>query len=108
VTYIAPNSIQARDIAHFIHPQPDLVRHEQEGPVVISPGRGIYVYDESGRECSEGAAERNIKKHVLILRVFGNRIALSPPVIITESEVDELVSRLRDALDDTLVEIETG
>lgn len=52
--------------------------------------------------------ERNFKKHALILRVIGNRIALSPPVIITESEVDELVSRLGDALDDTLAEIETG
>ena len=56
MTYIAPNSVHARDIAHFIHPQTDLVRHEQEGPVVISRGRGIYVYDESGREYLEGAA----------------------------------------------------
>ena len=52
--------------------------------------------------------ERNFKKHALILRVIGTRIALSPPVIITESEVDELVSRLGDALDDTLAEIATG
>ena len=56
MTYIAPNSVHARDIAHFIHPQTGLVRHEQEGPVVISRGRGIYVYDESGREYLEGAA----------------------------------------------------
>jgi len=56
VTYIAPNSVHARDIAHFIHPQTDLVRHEQEGPIVISRGNGIYVYDESGREYLEGAA----------------------------------------------------
>ena len=54
MTYIAPNSVHARDIAHFIHPQTGLVRHEQEGPVVISRGRGIYVYDESGREYLEG------------------------------------------------------
>ena len=43
MTYIAPNSICARDIAHFSHPQTDLMRHEQEGPVVISRGNGIYV-----------------------------------------------------------------
>ena len=62
----------------------------------------------SAASVREGAGERNFKKHALILRVIGNRIALSPPVIITESEVDELVSRLGDALDDTLAEIETG
>lgn len=56
MTYIAANSIHARDIAHFIHPQTDLVRHEQEGPVALSRGKGIYVYDENGREYLEGAA----------------------------------------------------
>jgi len=35
--------------------------------------------------------ERNLKKHALILRQIGNRIGLSPPVVITESEVDDLV-----------------
>jgi 4-aminobutyrate---pyruvate transaminase len=52
--------------------------------------------------------KRNLKKHALILRQIGNRIALSPPVIITESEVDELVARLGRALDDTLAELRTG
>jgi 4-aminobutyrate--pyruvate transaminase len=32
------------------------VRHEQEGPVVLSRGKRIYVYDENGREYLEGAA----------------------------------------------------
>ncbi len=55
-----------------------------------------------------GIIERNLRKHALILRQIGNRIALSPPVIITESEVDALVSRLGRALDDTLAEVTTG
>ena len=49
--------------------------------------------------------ERNLKKHALILRVIGNRIALSPPVIITEGEVDEMVARLERALDNTAAEL---
>ena len=53
---IAPNSLQARDIAHFIHPQTNLVEHEEKGPVVITRGNGIYVYDDDGREYLEGAA----------------------------------------------------
>ncbi len=52
----APNSIQARDIAHFIHSQTNLARHEAEGPVVITRGKGIYVYDDSGREFMDAAA----------------------------------------------------
>jgi 4-aminobutyrate---pyruvate transaminase len=56
MTYIAPNSIHARDIAHFIHPQTNLAQHLEQGPVVMSRGQSIYVYDEDGREYLEGAA----------------------------------------------------
>jgi adenosylmethionine-8-amino-7-oxononanoate aminotransferase len=44
------------------------------------------------------------RKHDLILRVIGNRLALSPPLIITPSEIDELLLRLRRTLDDTAAE----
>ena len=44
---------------------------------------------------------RNANKHGLILRLVGNRIAFSPPLIISEAEVREMVRRLRSALDDT-------
>jgi 4-aminobutyrate--pyruvate transaminase len=40
------------------------------------------------------------RKHGLVVRVIGNRIALSPPLIITDAEVDELLLRLRRTLDD--------
>lgn len=43
----------------------------------------------------------NLKKHGLILRLIGNRIAFSPPLIISESEIGEMASRLQSALDDT-------
>jgi 4-aminobutyrate--pyruvate transaminase len=43
----------------------------------------------------------NAKKHGLILRLVGNRIAFSPPLIISEAEIREMVRRLRSALDDT-------
>ena len=49
--------------------------------------------------------ELNLKKHALILRQIGNRIALSPPVVITQSEIDELVLRLGEALDDTAAKL---
>ena len=42
MTHVAPNSVQARDIASIVHPQTDLVQHLEQGPVVISRGQGIY------------------------------------------------------------------
>jgi adenosylmethionine-8-amino-7-oxononanoate aminotransferase len=38
--------------------------------------------------------------HGLISRPLGDSLALSPPLIIVESEIDELVERFRRGLDD--------
>ncbi|MBO0906239.1 aminotransferase [Jiella sonneratiae] len=43
--------------------------------------------------------------HGLITRLIGNRIALSPPQIITEAETREMFARLRHALDDVAAEL---
>src|SRR6516164_8202769 len=56
MTYLAPNSVQARDIASIVHPQTDLARHLEEGPVVISRGQGIYVWDDAGNRFIDAAA----------------------------------------------------
>ena len=56
MTYVAPNSVQARDIASLVHPQTNLATHLEEGPVVISRGQGIYVWDDSGQLFLDGAA----------------------------------------------------
>ncbi|MBI4638472.1 MAG: aspartate aminotransferase family protein [Candidatus Rokubacteria bacterium] len=45
-----------RDVAYQLHPFTNLQRHEAEGPLVITSGKGIYVYDEAGREYIEGLA----------------------------------------------------
>lgn len=44
------------DVAHFIHGYTNLVRHRRTGPHIITRGKGIYVYDEQGREYIEAAA----------------------------------------------------
>lgn len=41
------------------------------------------------------------QQHGLIVRAIGDVVALCPPLIITEEQVEELVARLRRALDDT-------
>ncbi len=49
--------------------------------------------------------DKHAKRHGLILRVVGNRIAFSPPLIITEAEVVELAKRVRATLDDVHAEV---
>ena len=41
------NSAASRDIAYHLHPYTNLSKHESEGPLVITEGKGIHVY---GRE----------------------------------------------------------
>ena len=45
-----------RDIAYQLHPFTNLGRHESEGPLVITRGKGVYVTDESGRDYLEAMA----------------------------------------------------
>ncbi len=50
------NSAAARDIATVLHPYTDLEAHQQAGPVVISHGKGVRVWDEAGKEYIESVA----------------------------------------------------
>ena len=50
------NSARARDIAYYLHPYTNLKVHEKEGPLVITKGKGIYVYDKNGKAYIEGLA----------------------------------------------------
>jgi 4-aminobutyrate--pyruvate transaminase len=40
---VRPNSAAARDIASYLHPYTNARKHEAEGPLVITEGKGIYV-----------------------------------------------------------------
>ena len=45
-----------RDIAHHLHPYTQLRQLEQDGPLVITGGDGVFVIDEHGRRYLEGMA----------------------------------------------------
>jgi 4-aminobutyrate--pyruvate transaminase len=49
-----PNSLAARDIAHHLHPYTNAVQHEADGPLILTSGKGIYVFDENGKSYVEG------------------------------------------------------
>jgi 4-aminobutyrate--pyruvate transaminase len=51
-----PNSAAGRDVAYHLHPYTNLKRQEADGPLVITEGKGVRVYDEGGKEYIEGMA----------------------------------------------------
>jgi 4-aminobutyrate--pyruvate transaminase len=114
-----------------IYEETDIVGHVQQvGPHLIAGMRRLadhplvghvngvgliagleLVADKATRrpfpaEVNVGAvADRMARRHGLILRVIGNRLAFSPPLIITRAEIDELLARLQRTLDDTASEV---
>src|SRR3954471_19237671 len=45
-----------RDLAFHLHPSTNLRQVQIEGPLVITRGEGVYVYDDEGRRYLEGMA----------------------------------------------------
>ena len=43
------NSLSAKDLAYGLHPYTNLAAHEERGPLVITRGEGIRVWDEDGK-----------------------------------------------------------
>ncbi len=50
------NSTASRDIATLVHPYTNLKTHQTKGPLIITHGRGVNVYDDQGKEYIEGLA----------------------------------------------------
>ncbi|MDQ6433224.1 aminotransferase [Mesorhizobium sp. LHD-90] len=51
-----PTWLADRDIASVMHPYTNLKKHLDVGPVMITRGEGIYLYDENDRALLDGAA----------------------------------------------------
>ncbi|CDX51437.1 Gamma aminobutyrate transaminase 3, chloroplastic [Mesorhizobium plurifarium] len=50
------NSARAIDMSLHLHSQTDPRRHEQDGPLIVSGGDGVYVRDDAGNRYIEGMA----------------------------------------------------
>ena len=48
--------IHKKDIAHALHPYTNLAAHEEQGPLVITRGEGVYVWDDQNNRYLEGLA----------------------------------------------------
>ena len=53
---MSSNSLRDKDQAYAMHPYTDLRAHERRGPMVISRGEGVRIFDENGRGYIEGLA----------------------------------------------------
>jgi len=53
---MARETTAARDVETLIHPYTNLVQHCENGPLVLERGKGIYVWDQEGKEYIEGLA----------------------------------------------------
>ncbi len=53
---IAPGSIEAKDLAHLLHPATNLADHHRVGPAVHDRAEGVYLWDNKGRQYLEGMA----------------------------------------------------
>jgi 4-aminobutyrate---pyruvate transaminase len=51
-----PNSYGARDAKVSLHPYTNARELEKDGPLVIERGKGVYVYDDQGKEYIEALA----------------------------------------------------
>ncbi|MBN1685844.1 MAG: aspartate aminotransferase family protein [Spirochaetales bacterium] len=52
----AESSYKKKDVEHYVHPYTNLSLHLEKGPMILSHGKGIYVYDDKGKEYIEGLA----------------------------------------------------
>ena len=50
------NSLAGRDIETLIHPYANLALYRERGPLILERGKGIYVWDNEGRQYIEGLA----------------------------------------------------
>ncbi|SJZ30778.1 4-aminobutyrate---pyruvate transaminase [Enhydrobacter aerosaccus] len=84
------------------------------GALTLTTARigGIGAGSAAGGVAMMGAVGRILGRvmldHGLIVRITGDNAVIAPPLIIQESEIDELFRRLRAALDDAAAELMRG
>jgi len=55
-TRASNRTIAEKDVDSVLHPYTNLKRHPEVGPLVITRGQGVRVYDEGGKDYIEGLA----------------------------------------------------
>ena len=53
---LIPNSLHARDVQSIIHPQTNLKKHKEIGPMLVTHGKGSRLFDDNGKDYIESEA----------------------------------------------------
>ena len=51
-----PDSIEAKDLKHLLHPTTNLAQHQANGPKVLTRAEGAYIWDNQGNQYLEAMA----------------------------------------------------
>ncbi len=51
-----PDSIEAKDLKHLLHPATNLAQHQANGPRVLTRAEGVYIWDNQGNQYLEAMA----------------------------------------------------
>ncbi len=51
-----PGSLEAKDLEHLLHPTTNLKLHREKGPAVHARAKGVYLWDNRGKQYLEGLA----------------------------------------------------
>ncbi len=51
-----PDSLEAKDLEHLLHPTTNLKQHHETGPRVHARAKGVYLWDSQGKQYLEGMA----------------------------------------------------
>jgi 4-aminobutyrate--pyruvate transaminase len=55
-THFKPNSLAGRDVASQLHSQTNPTRFEENGPLIVTRGEGIRVFDDAGKSYIDAMA----------------------------------------------------
>lgn len=51
-----PESLEAKDLRHLLHPATNLALHREQGPALHVRAKGVYLWDNRGKQYLEGMA----------------------------------------------------
>ncbi len=49
-----PGSLEAKDLEHLLHPATNLKMHHEKGPTLMMRAKGVYIWDNKGKQYLEG------------------------------------------------------